>query len=92
MKVYQKIYSVLLIFMLSLFLFSCSSSDDNDSTNDTSNNNSYYMKVKINGTLHTFTGQYTIVPPENRTVSLVEKKQLNLQYVTAKKIQFRIQI
>ena len=32
------------------------------------------------------------VPPENRTVSLVEKKQLNLQYVTAKKIQFRIQI
>ena len=34
----------------------------------------------------------TIVPPENRTVSLVEKKQLNLQFVTAKKIQFRIQI
>lgn len=25
----------------------------------------------------------SIVPPENRTVSLVEKKQLNLQYVTA---------
>lgn len=35
---------------------------------------------------------WTIVPPENRTVSLVEKKQLNLHYVTAKKIQFRIQI
>jgi hypothetical protein len=33
-----------------------------------------------------------IVPPENGTVSLVEKKQLNLRYVTAKKIQFRIQI
>lgn len=27
---------------------------------------------------------YSIVTPENRTVSLVEKKQLNLLYVTAK--------
>jgi hypothetical protein len=53
--------------------------------------------IKIDGNLRFFCRKFelwrcNIVPPENRTVSLVEKKQLNLQYVTAKKIQFRIQI
>ena len=31
-----------------------------------------------------------IVPPENRTVSLVGKNLLNLRYVTEKKIQFAV--
>ena len=50
------------------------------------------LSFAILGFILIFAACRPIVPPENRTVSLVEKKQLNLQYVTAKKIQFRIQI
>lgn len=44
--------------------------------------NRYVLKEMVN--------LYNIVPPENRTVSLIGKNLLNLQYVTEKKIQFTI--
>ena len=50
--------------------------------------NTYFMDG--NGNITVTAPKNSIVPPENRTVNLIGKNLLNLQYVTEKKIQFAV--